>query len=76
MTIKTLELSSQEILKRLDIIAAELQALRRDVWGATIQKETHEVDLVESLAGSLGPGSWDELEEFNNFEISWQRFSQ
>ncbi len=33
-------------------------------------------DLVSQLAGSLGPAQPDELEYFNSFDLTWQRFAE
>jgi len=61
------------VLFRIDAILRERQDLRQIVEGFRAD-DGPEVDLVAALAGSLGPGSADELKEFNTFDVTWQRF--
>lgn len=62
----------EAILFRIDGILRELQELRQIVERYPIH--VPEADMVVELAGSLGPGSTTELEEFNTFDVTWQRF--
>jgi hypothetical protein len=56
------------ILKRVDSIVFELQALRQAVQA--LRRDGDE-DLVAQLYGSWGKGTWKEYEP----DIEWQRFS-
>lgn len=64
----------EAILFRIDDILRELQELRQIVERYTT--DVPETDMVAALAGSLGPGSTTELEEFNTFDVTWQRFAE
>ena len=68
----TVEQSPAAILNRIDIILNELLTLRQGIQ-SMVQQEQPE-DFVQELAGSLGPASPDELEYFNTFDTTWQRF--
>jgi hypothetical protein len=66
------QLNSATVLKRIDTIIAELQALRQQVV-ANQTVETAEQpapNLVEELAGSLGQGSAEEYDLL----ADWERF--
>lgn len=61
--------SPETILKRIDAIIQELEALRKIV--ATIQTPK-ENNLAEKLFGALGTGTWAEYDldlEWRSFEI-------
>jgi hypothetical protein len=73
MMIQTVEHSPRVILQRLDVVLNELLALRKTVQEMA-QAEQHE-DLVATLAGSLGPAQPDEVDYFNQFDVTWQRFA-
>jgi hypothetical protein len=66
--------SPDAILSRIDAILRELTDLRQIV--EHYATEAPENDMVAELAGSLGPGSASELEEFNTFDVAWQRFTE
>ncbi len=70
---QTASIDTQYLLERIDAIMHELQELRRVVEPA-LQDSTVDRDeeLVDLLWGSLGQGSWDELN--SNIDISWYRF--
>lgn len=88
MTVQPLERSPELILQRIDAILGELLTLRQEVQSLTQKGEplvstpeqqnvdigTKAVDIVDELYGSLGQGSWDEVE----FDINtkWERFRQ
>ena len=88
MTVQPLERSPESILKRIDTILGELLTLRQEVQSLTqkeqrlarlsgqqkIKNTPQAQDIVDELYGSLGQGSWDEVE----FDINtkWERFSQ
>lgn len=66
------QLNSATVLKRIDTIIAELQALRQQVM-ANQTMETAEQpapNLVEELAGSLGQGVAEEYDLL----ADWERF--
>ncbi len=60
--------SSQVLLRRIDAIMRELQALRQSV--KAMQTNVPETDLAQQLYGALGKGSWDEYDP----DLDWQRF--
>ncbi len=66
--------SLDAILFRIDAIQRELRDLRQAV--ERYATDAPEIDIVEELAGSLGPGSAGELEELNTFDVTWQRFAE
>ncbi len=69
MTIQTNEPIPTMILQRIDAIIAELQVLRQQVL--TIQPAVMPpTNLVDTLAGSLGQGTWDEYDS----QLDWKRF--
>ena len=70
-TVPTAHISPEALLKRIDAIIHELQALRQlVVVQPQPQTEPHETDLITQLAGCLGQGSWDEYKD----DIEWERF--
>lgn len=57
------------ILERIDAIIAELQVLRQQVL--TIQPIVlPPTNLIDTLAGALGQGTWDEYDP----ELDWKQF--
>jgi hypothetical protein len=72
-SIHTNEHSPQAILQRLDAVLTELLALRKTVQ--EMAKAEQNEDMVATLAGSLGPAQADELDYFNQFDVTWQRFA-
>lgn len=73
MDTQTIEQSPILIIKRIDAIIAELQALRQQV--ATMQKAEEApsaVDQVEQLYGSLGQGTKEEYDDMSD----WRRFDE
>jgi hypothetical protein len=86
MTVQSLEQSPASILKRIDTIVGELLALRQEVQSLTQQESglisapkpqtvaivAQPLDLVDELYGSLGQGSWTEVEQEINSK--WERF--
>jgi hypothetical protein len=66
--------SMDAILFRIDAIQRELRDLRQVI--ERYATDTPEIDIVEELAGSLGPGSVTELEDLNTFDVTWQRFAE
>jgi hypothetical protein len=72
MDTQTAEQSPVLILKRIDVIIAELQALRQQVMSLEAQSEPASRDIVDELAGSLGQGNWDEYDKF----LEWERFAE
>lgn len=72
-TQQTASVDTQYVLERIDAIMHELEELRRVVEPA-LQDSTvaPEEDLVDLLWGSLGQGSWDELN--SDIDINWYRF--
>ena len=68
----TVQVPSDVLIRRIDAIMDELQALRRLIVAEPPpQAEPHEPGLVAQLAGCLGQGSWDEYED----DIEWERFA-
>jgi len=67
MALQTIDHSPKAILHRLDVILDELLALRQVVqqMGETKPDE----DLVDRLAGSLGPAAPDEMTYFNQLDV-------
>ena len=61
--------SMDAILFRIDAIQRELRDLRQVI--ERYATDTPEIDIVEELAGSLGPGSVTKVEEFSTFDIAW-----
>jgi hypothetical protein len=72
MNVPTMEQSPELILKRIDAIITELQALRQQVIALETQSEPSSRDIVDELAGSLGQGTWDEYDKF----LDWKRFAE
>jgi hypothetical protein len=88
MTLQPLERSPESLLQRIDAILGELLSLRQEIQLQTQREHRLDqlaksqrvdiaqssVDIVDELYGSLGQGSWDEIE----FDINtkWERFSQ
>jgi len=88
MTVQPFERSPELILQRIDAILGELLTLRQEVQSLTqkgqplvpapeqqnVDIRIKPVDIVDELYGSLGQGSWDEVE----FDINtkWERFRQ
>lgn len=57
-----------------DSFDPSMLALRQTVQ-ALAPAQSQPEDLVKTLAGSLGPAAPDEMEYFNTFDITWQRFT-
>ena len=72
MNVPIMEQSPELILKRIDAIIAELQALRQQVVALETRSEPTSRDIVDALAGSLGQGTWDEYDKF----LDWERFAE
>lgn len=69
MNLHTNDQSQTMILRRIDAIIAELQALRQQV--VTIQSPAPpSANLVDELVGALGNGRWEEYDEM----LDWERF--
>jgi hypothetical protein len=66
-TMKTVEIPAEVLLERIEIIAHELEELRRTVL---LQTRPAGRDLAHQLYGALGQGSWDEYD----LDLDWQRF--
>lgn len=64
---QTATVSTQYVLERIDAIERELQALRRALASATRQEEPQ--NIVQELAGSLGPGTIGELDEHDKYDM-------
>ena len=67
-TVKRMELPSEALLERIDVIAHELEELRQLVL---TQLRPSDRNLADQLYGALGQGSWDEYD----LDLDWQRFS-
>ncbi len=63
-----IESTAETLLERIDVIARELEELRRVVL---TQVQLPERDLTDQLYGALGQGSWGEYDP----NLDWQRFS-
>ncbi|MEZ4711944.1 MAG: hypothetical protein R3A44_32460 [Caldilineaceae bacterium] len=74
MTFHAIEHSPKAILHRLVLILNKLLALRQVVQHMDEAKASE--DLVTALAGSLGPAAPDEMTYFNQFDVTWQRFTK
>ena len=72
MDAQTMEQSPELILKRIDAIIAELQALRQQIIALKTQPEPASRDLVDDLAGSLGQGTREEYDDM----LDWRRFDE
>ena len=59
---------SETILRRIDDIIQELEALRKMVRHTAVDHQTDV--LVQQLYGALGQGNWDEYD----VNLDWQRF--
>jgi uncharacterized membrane protein len=62
--------SPHALLKRIDAIMRELQALRQSVQ--EMQTEAPETNLTQQLYGALGQGDWNEYD----LDLEWQRFDR
>lgn len=60
------------ILDRLDAALAELQSLRQEVQAMVQTEDNVSRNLTDELYGSLGYGSWEELD--SNADIEAMRF--
>lgn len=60
------------ILDRLDAALAELQSLRQEVQAMVQTEDNVSRNLADELYGSLGYGSWEELD--SNADIEAMRF--
>lgn len=82
MTVQPLDQTPEQIIRRIDAIITELQTLRYAVTHMVRLAQTDQwvttnaVNIVEELAGSLGPAAPDELDYFNTLDLSWQRFAK
>jgi len=63
-----IESTAETLLERIDVIARELEELRRVVLA---QVQPPDKNLADQLYGALGQGSWGEYE----LNLDWQRFS-
>lgn len=72
MNVPIMGQSPELILKRIDAIITELQALRQQVKALETRSEPTSRDIVDELAGSLGQGTWDEYNKF----LDWERFAE
>lgn len=71
MNLHTNDQSQTMILRRIDTIIAELQALRQQVQ--TVQTTPRpSATLVDELAGALGNGRWEEYDDL----LDWERFDR
>jgi hypothetical protein len=66
--IQETEAPPDPILRRIDAIIQELQALRQAVLVRTRPSESN---LAEQLYGALGQGTWEEYDP----DLDWQRFA-
>ena len=66
--VKGMEYPPEVLLERIEIIAHELEELRRAVL---MQTRSADRNLADQLFGALGQGSWDEYDP----DLDWQRFS-
>ncbi len=64
--------AAASILERLDAMLVELQALRQEVQAMAQTQKKQPQNLADELYGSLGQGSWEELDP--NADIEWMRF--
>jgi ABC-type amino acid transport substrate-binding protein len=73
MNLQTNDQSQKLILRRIDAIIAELQALRQQVQTVQAVQATTppSTNLVDELAGALGNGRWDEYDKL----LDWERFN-
>ncbi len=71
MSIEMISPSPETVLRRIDMIIAELQGLRQAVQVMSTQQQS---GLTQQLYGALGQGSWDEYDL--DLDSSWQRFEQ
>lgn len=71
---RTASVDTQYVLERIDAIMRELQELRHMMEPVARQDSPlkEEQDLVDLLWGSLGQGSWDELD--STVDTNWYRF--
>ena len=82
MTVQPIDQTPEQIIRRIDAIITELQTLRYAVTHMVRLAQpdqrvtTNAVNIVEELAGSLGPVAPDELDYFNTLDLSWQRFAK
>lgn len=60
------------ILDRLDAMLAELQSLRQEVQSMIQPEDNVSHSLADELYGSLGHGSWEEVD--SNADIEAMRF--
>jgi hypothetical protein len=67
MVPQTKDQSPETILKRIDAIIQELEALRKIVVTTQAPPQNN---LAEKLFGALGPGTWAEYD----LDLEWQRF--
>ena len=66
-TVQQVQQPTDEILRQIDTIIRELQALRRTILAQT---QFPAENLAEQLYGALGHGSWEEYDS----NLDWQRF--
>lgn len=82
MTVQPIDQTPEQVIRRIDAIITELQTLRHSVSQIVRLAQpdsrvaTNAVNIVDELAGSLGPAAPDELDYFNTFDLSWQRFAE
>ena len=69
MNLMTAERPTAVLLKRIDAIIDELQALRQTVL--TMQSSPAQSHLTQQLYGASGQGTWAEYET----DLDWQQFS-
>jgi hypothetical protein len=63
-----MEPTTEMIVKKIDAILCELQALRQAL---VEQVQPSDGKLAERLYGVLGQGTWDEYDR----DLDWQRFA-